>query len=104
MRNDTDVVFGPNPLLSVDDIMIKSERFDEILFFTKEDQIGPDLYGETLYTIILGELDTIYLQGTVVFIDTKGCCNDFKFVEFKVDDEVICDSECKSLDIEICCY
>ena len=55
----------------------------------------------TTYTVILGALDTIELQGTTQRISTDGCCDAFEFISFSADGEEICNARCSEIFIEV---
>ncbi len=101
IQNDLDIVFGGASLVQADDIIISSTTESDIPFSTFDDQISLWLEGDRTYTIVVGDIDTVSIQGVLRELDTDDCCSSFEFVSFTMDGQEICNTNCTTINIEL---
>jgi len=101
MENGMDAIFGPNPSISIDDISIISETNKEIVISTTDNKLNMWLQSDQLYSIQIIGLDTFSLTGQLETLESDGCCDQFQFMEFTLDNEVVCNMNCNALIITL---
>ena len=101
ISNDEDIIFGPTSLVQIEDVIINSDTETDIPFSTFENQIGLDLENNKSYTIIIGVIDTIQIDGMLELVYIDECCDIFELRNVRVNGITTCLSNCTTINIDV---
>lgn len=101
ISNGANAIFGDDPILTVEDILISTELRDDIFFNNNSETIDLFLESNILYTIRLGNIASFELFAEAERIANGRCCDVFEISRVELDGEEICNLDCQTIEIEI---
>ena len=101
IKDGQDIVFGPSPLIDVEELSVQSEEFEDRELTFYEDKVRIGFILNERFTLEIGNLKTVTLQVETENVSTLSCCPVFEITRIVRDGVTVCTSDCRVLDIEI---
>ena len=101
IKDGQDIVFGPSPLIDVEELSVQSEEFEDRELTFYEDKVRIGFILNERFTLEIGNLKTVTLQVETENVSTNSCCKTIEITRIVRDGVAVCTSDCRVLDIEI---
>jgi hypothetical protein len=101
IQNGQAVSLDDTSFIPAEELIISSDIESNVSFFITDGQLNVLIKDDQIYTMEIGEIDTVSIAADFRVIDSDDCCDVLEIAGLSLNGQEICNVNCMTLSVEI---